>query len=46
MGKIADLMTRAVTENVFPGAVLLVSVGGEILFLRHTERQTLFPAKR
>jgi len=32
MGKINNAMTDALSDNVFPGAVLLVSVNGKILF--------------
>ena len=34
MRKIDDLMTRAISRKVFPGAVLLASVGGDIRFFK------------
>lgn len=45
MDRIEALLERGVEEGVFPGAVLLVAVKGEILYFQKTGRLSLIPKR-
>jgi len=43
--KIIKVLQRGITDEVFPGAVALVTQGGEIVFFEHVGYRSLVPER-